>query len=175
MINSIDRETGNLYNYKMKNTSNEDNPLSLKAAIKAYYDEKLTGLTDEEKAKIEEECKAYLEANPIENESDVEAFNRFVESLFRKYGFKGDVRDAAAAFAAGMTGDGDEAGIADSESQAAKAPVNNAALNKIAAMDKIAFEAGLGYRNMNMEWPLPGREAEIRRTVERYERNSISV
>jgi hypothetical protein len=59
---------------------------ALKQAIKDYQDEQLTGLTDEEREKIEAEVRAYLEANP----GDIEGAMRLRKSLMKKYGFKGD-------------------------------------------------------------------------------------
>lgn len=82
-------------NVAVSNNKKED-PLSLKKAIKAYQDEIITGLTDEEKAEIERQAKEYLNKNPLKTKQDREAFNEFIKSLIKKFGFKGDVDEMVA-------------------------------------------------------------------------------
>lgn len=65
----------------------------LTRAIKDYQDEYLTGLTEEERDKINEEVKAYLEEHEIKTEQDRNKLNSFIKSLLKKYGFKGDYGD----------------------------------------------------------------------------------
>ncbi|HHX59979.1 MAG TPA: hypothetical protein GX707_04450 [Epulopiscium sp.] len=65
----------------------------LTKAIKDYKDEYLTGLTDEERAKIDEEIKAYLEQHELKTEQDRNKLNSFIKRLLKKYGFKGDYED----------------------------------------------------------------------------------
>lgn len=84
--------------YAVKN----NDPLSLKKAIKAYQDERLTGLTDEEREEIERRSKEYLEKNPIKTEQDRNAFNEYVKSLLKEFGFKSNIDEFAAAMAGDM-------------------------------------------------------------------------
>jgi uncharacterized protein involved in exopolysaccharide biosynthesis len=66
----------------------------LKQAIKDYKDESLTGLTDEERKKIDDEVKAYLKEllkkrpNGVLTEEDIAAVRDFIQSLLKKYGAK---------------------------------------------------------------------------------------
>ncbi len=80
-------------------TKNDKDPLSIKVAKKAYMDEKLTGLTDEEKEEIEKRCKAYLKENPINTKEDLQFYLDYIKSLLKEFGFKGDYESFAKAFA----------------------------------------------------------------------------
>jgi len=57
-----------------------------KQAIKDYRDKVLTGLNDEDMAKIEAELAKYLAENP----GDVEGAIALKKALMKKYGFKGN-------------------------------------------------------------------------------------
>lgn len=100
---------------------NSEEPMSLKDAIKAYRDEKLTGLTDEEIEEIEKEARLYLQQFPIKTDADRAAFNTFIKSLLKKFGFKGDIDEYAASIAAnaetsgenGQTGTDGQASVAE--------------------------------------------------------------
>lgn len=115
--------------------NNNDDPLSLKVAIKAYKDEWLTGLTDKELEEINKEAEKYLKAFPIKTDADRAAFNTFIKSLLKKYGYKGDIDEYAATLAAGaeicsknkQTSDNDQA-----------ARVNHAELFKRAALGSMS-------------------------------------
>lgn len=76
---------------KMNTTQKELNPVCLRTAIKAYKDEKLTGLTDEDREIIEERINLYLKYNPIKTEADLMLFKLFVRNLKREFGFKGEI------------------------------------------------------------------------------------
>ncbi|MCL2702496.1 MAG: hypothetical protein FWE91_02665 [Defluviitaleaceae bacterium] len=91
---NVSQYTGYVPGYK------EDyNPLCMKTAIKGWKDKLITGLNDEDKKKIDDEIKAYLDAKPIETQSDIDAFHAFVKSLIKKFGFKGNVDDFLASIA----------------------------------------------------------------------------
>lgn len=81
-----------------------EGPLSLKKAIKAYKDNILTGLTDEEKEEIERLAREYLKERPTKTNHDREAFNNYVKSLLRKFGYKGDTDEYAAAVVSEISG-----------------------------------------------------------------------
>lgn len=61
-------------------------------AIKAYKDEKLSGLTDEEREKIDEELRKYVNSEG----ATAEGFQALAKSLLKKYGYKGDIEEAVA-------------------------------------------------------------------------------
>ncbi len=84
----------NFLPYQTSDTSHTSNFLT--EAIKAYKDEYLTGLTDEERAIIEKEIKNYLKSLPKGQKVDAEALNQFVIKLLRQYGFKGDLHEMGA-------------------------------------------------------------------------------
>ena len=81
----------------LENKNNVD-ASSFKNAIKAYEDEYITGLTDEEREKIKEEIARYKKENKLDSKEDYEALNKFVEGLLKRYGFKGDIEEAAMSF-----------------------------------------------------------------------------
>lgn len=83
-------------------------PLSLNKAIKAYQDERLTGLTDEEREEIERRAKEYLKKNPIRTEQDREVYNQYVKSLLKKFGFKGDMDEYSVSVGDEMQGKSDD-------------------------------------------------------------------
>jgi hypothetical protein len=68
----------------------------LKQAIKDYKDENLTGLTDEERKKIDEEVKAYMDElrkerpSGVLNDEDVASVRKLLHSLLKKYGAKAE-------------------------------------------------------------------------------------
>ena len=62
-------------------------------AIKAYKDECLTGLTEEELKAIRKEIKDYLDSLPKGTKPDANALRKFINSLLKKYGFKGRFDD----------------------------------------------------------------------------------
>lgn len=99
---------------------NSEEPMSLKDAIKAYRDEKLTGLTDEEIEEIEKEARLYLQQFPIKTDADRAAFNTFIKSLLKKFGYKGDIDEYAASIAANAEASG-ENGQAGTDGQASVA------------------------------------------------------
>lgn len=62
-------------------------------AIKAYKDECLTGLTEKELKAIRKEIKDYLDSLPKGTKPDANALRKFINSLLKKYGFKGRFDD----------------------------------------------------------------------------------
>ena len=64
-------------------------------AIKDYADEYLTGLTDEEREKIQKAIKAYLDSIPKGGKVDPNKLNDIVADLLKQYGFKGNIEDMA--------------------------------------------------------------------------------
>ena len=62
-------------------------------AIKDYADEYLTGLTDEEREKIQKAIKAYLDSIPKGGKVDPNKLNGIVADLLKQYGFKGNIED----------------------------------------------------------------------------------
>ena len=75
-----------------------NNVNDFKKAIREYEDEYITGLTEEEKEKIREQIAEYKSKNKLETKEDYEALNKFVEGLLQRYGFKGDIEEAAMSF-----------------------------------------------------------------------------
>lgn len=69
----------------------------LAKAVKAYQDEKLTGLTDDERDEIKKRVDKYLKEHPIQTKQDHDALCNYVKSLMKKFGFKGDLDEGAAA------------------------------------------------------------------------------
>lgn len=82
--------------------NNDSINTKLKEAIKAYRDEYLTGLTDEEREEIEKLAKAYLEKHPIRTEGDRAAFDDYIKSLLKQFGYKGDVLECSASIIEGI-------------------------------------------------------------------------
>ena len=62
-------------------------------AIQNYKDECMTGLTEEERKKIQQEIKAYLDAVPEGQKVDFAKLKDFIAKLLHEYGFKGDIDD----------------------------------------------------------------------------------
>lgn len=89
--------------------NSNENPLSLKKAIKAYKDEMLTGLTDDEKEEIERLAKEYLKEKPLETQEDKDSFNMYIKSLLKKFGFKGDIDAYAVDIAGGAQDEAENA------------------------------------------------------------------
>lgn len=58
-------------------------------AIKAFADEYLTGLTDDERKAIQQEIKAYLNSLPKGTKPNADALRKYINELLKKYGFKG--------------------------------------------------------------------------------------
>jgi alpha-L-fucosidase len=74
----------------------EDVLVKIKQSIKDYQDENLTGLTDEERKKIDDEVKAYLESlwkkrpNGVLTDEDIASVRDLIQSLLKKYGAKAE-------------------------------------------------------------------------------------
>ena len=148
---------------------------SLSAAIKAFWDEILTGLTDEERAEIEKLCKEYLDKNPLKNAEDVAAFNMFVESLLKKYGFKGDTDGLSVGLSSEIE-DMINKTIENSEKDSlAKTNKQKSALSAIALMYILIDRKGNGKDTDSMRteqtWPNADGDATMRKMVEVYEHN----
>lgn len=78
-------------------------------AIKAYRDEYLTGLTDEEKEEIDKKVKAYLKEKPVKNNADRESLKMYIRSLLMECGFKGKCEDSIAAIMTECLENGEQA------------------------------------------------------------------
>lgn len=65
----------------------------LTKAIKDYKDEYLTGLTDDEREKINQAVRDFLSKVKKGEKVDIAALNQLVASLLKQYGFKGDIDD----------------------------------------------------------------------------------
>lgn len=72
-------------------------PKGVKDAKKDYYDEYLTGLTDDEKKEIEEKVAAYLKNKKLDvnNKNDMDNLKDYIAGLLKQYGFKGDIEEMA--------------------------------------------------------------------------------
>jgi hypothetical protein len=88
---------GKLKNYAPAEDEEDESVLAkLKQAIKDYQDENLTGLTDEEREKIDAEVKAFYESLKNERppgvlkEEDIAALKDLLKSLLKKYGAKAE-------------------------------------------------------------------------------------
>ena len=109
-----------------------ENAPSLQKAVKAYRDEYLTGLTDDEKAEIEkrttEFIKDFVSKHPINDKNDrkalVDAVNAFVSSLLRKFGYKGDINECASGMAVGILSKTDKANDGTSVPNSVSAKLN---------------------------------------------------
>ena len=62
-------------------------------AIKDYKDQFLTGLTDDEREKIKQKIREYIESIPKGQKLDLAALNALVSSLLKQFGFKGNIDD----------------------------------------------------------------------------------
>ena len=110
---------GRVYNTaasdKYEKYEKRDDSLSeaLRRAIKGFKDQHLTGLTDDDKEEIKRRAKAWLDANPIETPQQRDAFNNYIRTLLRKFGFKGDFDYFISALGHEINGSASERGPAD--------------------------------------------------------------
>ena len=74
-------------------------------AIQNYKDECMTGLTEEERKKIQQEIKAYLDAVPEGQKVDFAKLKDFIAKLLHEYGFKGDIDDLCMSLIGDATAD----------------------------------------------------------------------
>ena len=80
--------------YKAMRAKEDEDYLCLRSAIENWQEQMLSGgtaLTDEEKEKIREMIKAWLEENPLETEEDKAAFTAFVKQLYKMFGARHDL------------------------------------------------------------------------------------
>ena len=105
----ISNSSNSIYNTSMASTTSPktsqkaDTENIMAVAIKAYKDELLTGLTDEEREEIEKKISEYVKALPENVPIDRQNLNSFIKGLLLQYGFKGDCDEYAAVFGANVT------------------------------------------------------------------------
>lgn len=105
----ISNSSNSIYNSSVASTTSPktsqkaDTENIMAVAIKAYKDELLTGLTDEEREEIEKKISEYVKALPENVPIDRQNLNSFIKGLLLQYGFKGDCDEYAAVFGANVT------------------------------------------------------------------------
>lgn len=70
---------------------------SFKGIKKDYYDEYLTGLTEDEKKEIQKRVEAYIKDKKLDlnNKADLDNLKNYIESLLKEFGYKGDIEEMA--------------------------------------------------------------------------------
>lgn len=96
-INSISDRMSFLLESSIESVGKEEFS-KFEEAIQAYEDEKLTGLTKEEKEKIKKELAEFAEKNNLKMPDDAEALLAYAKGLLQKYGYKGDIEEYAETF-----------------------------------------------------------------------------